>query len=193
MENLISKYKNREGCGKISKVLSVSSQKISKWERNINNPNLNQSIIICEQLGITLDELYREKSNVLYFSHINDYFRKLIYETYSTFIFINEKRIVKYKNIISKNNSKIKFQRKRYGWSQKQLADKLGISRSLVRDWENNTATPSLEMIFDMADSFDVSLDYFVNDKGVDELNLNRLTDEQKIILNNLIDYFSLN
>lgn len=49
--------------------------------------------------------------------------------------------------------------------SQKQLADKLGISQQTVAKWENGRASPKPAMIKMLAEYFDVSADYLLGIK----------------------------
>lgn len=52
--------------------------------------------------------------------------------------------------------------RRREGWSQEQLADRLGVTRQSVSKWESGSATPELEKLTALADLFGVSLDHLV-------------------------------
>lgn len=54
--------------------------------------------------------------------------------------------------------------RKRGGWSQEQLADRLGVTRQSVSKWESGTATPELGKLVSLSELFDVSVDYLVKD-----------------------------
>ena len=50
--------------------------------------------------------------------------------------------------------------RKRNGYSQEELAEKLDVSRQSVSKWELNASTPDLERIVQMSELFHVSTDY---------------------------------
>ena len=52
---------------------------------------------------------------------------------------------------------KIVFLRKRKGWSQEELADKLDISRQSVSKWELGASIPDLDKIIKLSDLFDVT------------------------------------
>ncbi|NBD25132.1 helix-turn-helix domain-containing protein [Paenibacillus glycinis] len=54
---------------------------------------------------------------------------------------------------------KLKGERKRKGWSQEELAEKLHVSRQSVSKWENNQNYPSIEIIINVSDLFGVTID----------------------------------
>ena len=59
---------------------------------------------------------------------------------------------------------KIIDERKKNGWSQEELADKLGVSRQSVSKWEGAQSVPDLQRILDMSKLFGVSTDYLLKD-----------------------------
>ena len=59
---------------------------------------------------------------------------------------------------------KITEERKRNGWSQEELADKLGVSRQAVSKWESAGTVPDLQKVIQLADIFGVSIDYLLKD-----------------------------
>lgn len=54
--------------------------------------------------------------------------------------------------------------RKQLGYSQEELADKLGVSRQAVSKWESTLSIPDLDKIIKMSQLFGVSTDYLVLD-----------------------------
>ena len=60
---------------------------------------------------------------------------------------------------------KIAEERKRNGWSQEELADRLGVSRQAVSKWESAGAVPDLQRILQMSEIFSVSTDYLLKDE----------------------------
>ena len=60
--------------------------------------------------------------------------------------------------------NKITELRKKAGWSQEELADKLGVSRQAVSKWEGAQSVPDLERIIAMSRLFGVSTDYLLKD-----------------------------
>ncbi|MEG0328039.1 MAG: helix-turn-helix transcriptional regulator [Erysipelothrix sp.] len=59
---------------------------------------------------------------------------------------------------------KIIKHRKQLGYSQEELADKLGVSRQAVSKWESTLSIPDLDKIIKMSQLFGVSTDYLVLD-----------------------------
>lgn len=59
---------------------------------------------------------------------------------------------------------KITEERKRNGWSQEELAEKLGVSRQAVSKWESAGSVPDLQRVIQLADLFGVSTDYLLKD-----------------------------
>lgn len=74
---------------------------------------------------------------------------------------------------------KIIDERKKNGWSQEELAEKLGVSRQSVSKWEGASSVPDLKKVIQMAKLFGVSTDYLLKDelerenRGVAELSGN--------------------
>lgn len=54
--------------------------------------------------------------------------------------------------------------RKKNGWSQEELAARLGVSRQSVSKWESAQSIPDLDRILKMSDLFGVSTDYLLKD-----------------------------
>ena len=55
--------------------------------------------------------------------------------------------------------------RKKNGWSQEELAEKLHVSRQAVSKWEEAQSVPDLNKIISMADIFGVSTDYLLKEE----------------------------
>ena len=58
--------------------------------------------------------------------------------------------------------------RKKSGWSQEELAEKLGVSRQSVSKWESAQSVPDLKKILAMSEIFGVSTDYLLKDEITD-------------------------
>ena len=81
---------------------------------------------------------------------------------------------------------RIQALRKRQGWSQQQLAKKIGTSGPIVGRYERGEMTPSVEVAKKLADSFEVTLDFLVADTGrtaeiKDRAMLQRIMDIQAL------------
>lgn len=55
--------------------------------------------------------------------------------------------------------------RKKCGWSQEELAEKLGVSRQAVSKWESAQSIPDLERVIAMSQLFSVSTDYLLKEE----------------------------
>ena len=60
---------------------------------------------------------------------------------------------------------KIMEERKKNGWSQEELADKLSVSRQAVSKWESSQSVPDLQRVIQLAEIFNVSTDYLLKDE----------------------------
>ena len=66
---------------------------------------------------------------------------------------------------------RIKLMRERIGFTQNELANLLGVSRSLIGLWENGYANISLKQIIKLSAVFKVPLDYILG--IIDEIDCN--------------------
>lgn len=64
---------------------------------------------------------------------------------------------------------KIMENRKKNGWSQEELAEKLGVSRQSVSKWESAQAVPDMKKILQLSEVFGVTTDYLLKDE-IEEL-----------------------
>lgn len=60
---------------------------------------------------------------------------------------------------------KIIAQRKKNGWSQEELAEKMNVSRQAVSKWEAAQTTPDLKKILRLGKLFGVTTDYLLKDE----------------------------
>lgn len=75
---------------------------------------------------------------------------------------------------------KIIEERKKNGWSQEELASKLGVSRQAVSKWESAGSIPDLKRIHQMSELFGVTTDYLLKDE-IEEEPLNEYTETNTI------------
>ena len=59
--------------------------------------------------------------------------------------------------------------RKRMGWSQEELAQRMDVSRQAVSKWESAQAIPDLDKILQLSRLFEVTTDYLLKDEISDE------------------------
>ena len=55
--------------------------------------------------------------------------------------------------------NRIRALRTEKGWSQAQLADRVGVSRNSINSIENGRFDPSLPLAFDIADQFGLTIE----------------------------------
>ena len=60
---------------------------------------------------------------------------------------------------------KITEERKKNGWSQEELAEKLGVSRQSVSKWESAGSVPDLQKVIQLAELFGVGMLFISNFK----------------------------
>lgn len=77
---------------------------------------------------------------------------------------------------------KIIEERKKNGWSQEELANKLGVSRQAVSKWESSGSIPDLQRILQMSELFGVTTDYLLKDE-IEEEPLNEYTETNTIMV----------
>ena len=49
-----------------------------------------------------------------------------------------------------------------FGWTQVQLAQKLGVTKQTVSNWENDNIQPSVDMLVKLSKIFNSSTDYLL-------------------------------
>lgn len=65
---------------------------------------------------------------------------------------------------------RLKEEREKRGWSQVDLAEKIHVSRQSVSKWETGKNHPSIEMIIDLSDLLEITIDELLrNDKNLEE------------------------
>lgn len=65
---------------------------------------------------------------------------------------------------------KLKSERKKRNWSQDYLAEKIYVSRQSVSKWETNKNYPSIEVIINLSDLFEITIDELLrSDEGLEE------------------------
>lgn len=86
---------------------------------------------------------------------------------------------------------KLKQLRMSHNYSQQQVADKLGISPSVVSGYETGERTPSAEVLLSLSYLYKCSTDYLLgksNEKPVAILDTDGLNQKQIQVLQSLID-----
>lgn len=71
---------------------------------------------------------------------------------------------------------RIRELRSALGWSQVELAGRLGVAKQTVSNWENDNIQPSIEMLIRLSKTFNVSSDYLLGLEQTPRLNIDGLS-----------------
>jgi len=85
---------------------------------------------------------------------------------------------------------RLKTLRTEKNFTQKQLADKLGIVKASVSSYEQNAMYPSIDIFIKLCKIFDVSADYLLGLSDNTDITMSHLTDEQVTLIMGLINQF---
>lgn len=73
------------------------------------------------------------------------------------------------------------------GFTQKQLADQLGLTKSVISAYETGLRLPSYDILISISKIFHVTTDYLLGMENKQEIDLSGLTMEEITALMNLI------
>ena len=65
-----------------------------------------------------------------------------------------------------------------FNWTQVQLAQKLGVTKQTVSNWENDNIQPSIDMLVKLSKIFNVSTDYLLGLTPTNSINVDGLPTE---------------
>ena len=89
-------------------------------------------------------------------------------------------------------NEKIKKLRLSYNLSQVDIANRLGVSKQCVSNWENDNVQPSIEMLVKIAKLFNVSADYLLDLDEKELLDVHGLSETEiahiKLLIQDLLN-----
>lgn len=83
---------------------------------------------------------------------------------------------------------KIKALREEMGWTQAELARRLGITRNGVNSWEQGLSMPSPACLVDLAGVFSVSTDFLLGVDAGAAINVSGLSDRDIAVLVELVE-----
>lgn len=83
---------------------------------------------------------------------------------------------------------KIYQMRTAFGWSQVELAKRLGVAKQTVSNWENDNIQPSIEMLIRLAKAFNTTTDFLLSLDSVPMLRVDGLPTELVAHLSLLIE-----
>lgn len=75
---------------------------------------------------------------------------------------------------------RIKEARKKYGLSQRALAQRINKSKSAISSYEREDQMPPLDVLISLASALNVSLDYLAGFEPVQEISIRNLTKRQQ-------------
>ena len=81
----------------------------------------------------------------------------------------------------------LKTLRTQNNYTQVQLAQKLGLTKSVISAYETGLSLPSYDVLINIAKIFKVSTDYLLGMDNRQEIDLSGLTPEEITALKNLI------
>ena len=79
-----------------------------------------------------------------------------------------------------KIGNKIYELRKKYGFSQEQLAEKMNVTRQTISKWELNETTPDIKQGKELSKLFKISLDE-LTDNDVNDFVIEKITNVEKL------------
>lgn len=88
---------------------------------------------------------------------------------------------------------RLKKLRMQAGLTQNQLADRMGITKSVVSYYELHERCPSPEVLIKLASIFHVSTDYLLGIEKKQTLDTSGLNDEEIQLIQNMIDVLKKN
>jgi len=74
------------------------------------------------------------------------------------------------------------------GLTQTQLAQRLWLNKSIISAYENETRTPSLEVLIKLSNEFNVSMEYILGLEREKTIDITGLTEEQIAVVSSLVE-----
>ena len=121
----------------LSNMLNISQGAYVKWENGKREPNFEKLSMLACIFDVSIDFLLSENLEI----------------SKETYLKLKEEK----KNLFSVRLKELRLQ---HGFSQEELAEKIGIKRNSYSDWENGKCKPNYEKLEKIADFFGVSLDW---------------------------------
>jgi len=82
----------------------------------------------------------------------------------------------------------LKELRQKAGMTQKDLASKVGVTKSVISYYELSERSPSPEMLMKLAAVFHVSADFLLGFQKQDTIDLSGLSAEDKMLVRTMVD-----
>lgn len=84
----------------------------------------------------------------------------------------------------------LKELRKKYGMTQKDLADKIGVTKSVVSYYELQERTPSPEVLIKLSNVFHVSTDFLLGIEHKHTVDVSNLSEDEIQLIVQMIKLF---
>ncbi len=81
--------------------------------------------------------------------------------------------------------------RKKHGYTQSQVAARLGVAPTTVVSWEKNYREPNCQNFIDLSFLYNVPITYLLGIEKKQSISIGNLSDRQKDILINLVSEFT--
>lgn len=78
---------------------------------------------------------------------------------------------------------KIKALRQARGWTQSELARRMGVTRNGINSWEQGLSMPSLSSLVELAKVFSVTTDYLLGLEQLRTINVSALSERDVALL----------
>lgn len=85
---------------------------------------------------------------------------------------------------------RIKELRNKNKFTQTELAEKVGVTKSTIAAYENDSRLPSYEVLIKMAYVFNVTIDSLLSDRSESVIDISGLNPTQIDIVQSLVSYF---
>lgn len=85
---------------------------------------------------------------------------------------------------------RIKELRNKYKFTQTELAEKVGVTKSTIAAYENDSRLPSYEVLIKMAYVFNVTIDSLLSERSDNVIDISGLNPAQIDIVQSLVSYF---
>lgn len=121
----------------LSSMLNISQGAYANWENGKREPNFEKLSMLACIFDASIDYLLSENLEISKESYLK----------------LKEEK----KNLFSVRLKELRLQ---HGFSQEELAEKIGIKQNSYSDWENGKCKPNYEKLEKIADFFGVSLDW---------------------------------
>ena len=93
--------------------------------------------------------------------------------------------------MIDKFSTRLKQLRLNKGLRQEQVAKLIGVNKSAISTYENDTRQPSFEILVRLANLYRVSTDYLLGQTNTRSVDLSGLTEQEAALICELVESMS--